>query len=605
MVVRLGDEVCAPFFRYPERRRWCSAGWQVAECVLASAVAMSDLLRSPSDARPVGVSSAMASLSAASDLSVEAVDVTEFAESAASLAVGDVVAGKYRIERLLGAGGMGVVFAARHLVLDHKVALKFIHPRALLGKGNIERFMREARAVVGLKSEHVARVYDVGNDSLTRPFIVLELLEGMDLAKLNQQSGPLPVADVVEYMLQTCEALVEAHACGLVHRDLKPQNLFVTRRLNGTPLVKVLDFGIAKSIGPGAVGQLALTDSASMVGSPLFMAPEQMRSSRTAEFASDQWAVGVILYVMLGGALPFNGETLTEVCVAVVNEIPAPLLDLRPTLNAELAAVVMRCLEKSPAARFANVASLAAALEPFSRSATQHGPVRPWRSLESTQDPQDRALILSLVELAFLPSCETDDAATVERMVNPMIMKAAVIDYGEPSALGTVALASTGGTWGHSGPAACEPVRRPRPVPFRLASGLLAALVATGFVMASVFGASAPKSALVVAASTNVGAEAASDTPWREASTGSGPRTPHAEPPAPTAEERTAAVGAALSTVIALSTAATSPTGSERASRPRMTPRAAMPDAGEPQTNAHAVSALPVGIHSNGAPILR
>ena len=299
---------------------------------------------------------------------------------------GDIVAGKYKVERVLGAGGMGVVVAARHLDLDQPVALKFILPQALAGKGNIERFMREARAAVRLKSEHVARVYDVGRDKDENPFMVLELLEGMDLAKLAKQKGPLPVADTVEYLLQACEALVEAHAAGIVHRDLKPQNLFVTRRLNGTALVKVLDFGIAKAIGPGAEGQMSLTDSAAIIGSPLYMAPETMRSARTAEVRSDIWALGVMLFELLGGQLPFEGETVTEVCIRVVNEAPPDLLALRPGLDPQLIAIVMKCLEKEPDARFHNVAALAGALEPFSRSAKQGGPVRPWRSFEDTVD---------------------------------------------------------------------------------------------------------------------------------------------------------------------------------------------------------------------------
>ena len=181
---------------------------------------------------------------------------------------------------------------------------------------------------------------------------------------------------------------VEAHAAGIVHRDLKPQNLFVTRRLNGTPLLKVLDFGIAKAFGPGAVGQMALTDSAAIIGSPLYMAPEQMRSARAAEVRSDIWALGVILYELLGGQLPFDGETVTEVCIRVVNEQPVALLELRPTLDPAIIAIVMRCLEKEPELRYHNVSALAAALEPFSRSAKQGGPVRPWRSFEDTQDSQ-------------------------------------------------------------------------------------------------------------------------------------------------------------------------------------------------------------------------
>ncbi len=303
---------------------------------------------------------------------------------------GSVVAGKYRVETMLGSGGMGLVVGAKHLELDQPVALKFVLPELLshAGVDAVERFLREARAAVRLKSEHVARVYDVGHDPAHGPFIVLELLEGMDLARLARQNGPLPVADSVEYALQACEALVEAHALGLVHRDLKPQNLFVTRRLNGTPLVKVLDFGISK--GAGLVEERrSLTESTSILGSPLYMAPEQMRSARSTDVRSDIWALGVILYELLGGQLPFDGETVTEICVRVVNEEPARLLELRPGLDPRLVDIVMRCLEKDPEDRFQKVAQLAAALEPFSRSAKLGGLVRPWRSFEDTQDSQN------------------------------------------------------------------------------------------------------------------------------------------------------------------------------------------------------------------------
>lgn len=342
------------------------------------------------------------------------------------VAPGDVVAGKYRIERVLGSGGMGVVVAARHIDLDQPVALKFILPHALTGKGNVERFMREARAAVRLKSEHVARVYDVGRDAEDRPFMVLELLEGMDLAKLTRSKGAPPVADAVEYVLQACEALVEAHAAGIVHRDLKPQNLFVTRRLNGTPLLKVLDFGIAKAIGPGAQGQMALTDSAAIIGSPLYMAPEQMRSARTAEVRSDIWALGVILYELLGGQLPFDGETVTEVCIRVVNEDPIALRELRPALDPALVAIVMRCLAKEPEERFHNVAALAAALEPFSRSAKQGGPVRPWRSFEDTLDSQGGAN-------PFAAGLAAADATGPSTAVTLQTLPPGLADAAEPS----------------------------------------------------------------------------------------------------------------------------------------------------------------------------
>jgi serine/threonine-protein kinase len=299
---------------------------------------------------------------------------------------GDIVGGKYRVDRIVGAGGMGVVVAATHTELDQPVALKFISPEALSGKDAVERFMREARVIAKLKSEHVARVYDVGRDAQNNPYMVLELLEGVDLAKLAKQKGPLTVADSVEFVLQVCEALVEAHAAGIVHRDLKPQNIFVTRRLNGMPLVKVLDFGIAKAFGPAAVGQMAITDSQAVIGSPLYMAPEHMRSARAADVRSDIWSLGVILYELLGGQVPFYGETVTEVCIRVVNEAPPSLLSLRPGLDPTLASIVMRCLEKDPNARWQNVAQLAVALEPFSRSAQHGGALRPWRSFEDTMD---------------------------------------------------------------------------------------------------------------------------------------------------------------------------------------------------------------------------
>ena len=300
--------------------------------------------------------------------------------------IGEVVAGKYRVDEVLGAGGMGVVVAATHTAIDQRVALKFILPGALKGPESVERFLREAKASVRLKGEHIARVYDVGTLATGAPFIVMELLEGADLAKLARRQAPLPVSDAAEYVLQACEALIEAHANGIIHRDLKPQNLFVTRRMNGTPLVKVLDFGIFKATGPAAIGQLSLTDSTVVLGSPLYMAPEQMRAARNADARSDVWSLGVILYELLAGRVPFDGETVTELCLKVTTEPPQPLVALRDGLPPELVGIVMRCLEKEPTKRYATVAQLAAALEPFSTS-TQRGALdRPWRSLVDTVD---------------------------------------------------------------------------------------------------------------------------------------------------------------------------------------------------------------------------
>jgi len=303
--------------------------------------------------------------------------------------VGDVIDGKYRIERILGQGGMGVVVRATHLRLEQAVALKFVLPRVAETEAFRERFLREARASSRLRSEHVARVYDVGTTDGGLPYLVMELLEGSDLATWMQRSGPMAVPDAVEYVVQACEAIVEAHDLGIVHRDLKPANLFVTRRPNGAPLVKVLDFGISKQVGPAAMDAAALTQSTAVLGSPLYMAPEQLRSARTVDTRSDIWSLGIIVYELLTGRVPFHGETLTELCLRVVSD-PAPSpSEARKDLPPELVSIVMRCLEKEPSARYSSVSMLAAALEPFSAGAARGMTERAWRSLAETVAPTD------------------------------------------------------------------------------------------------------------------------------------------------------------------------------------------------------------------------
>jgi len=281
---------------------------------------------------------------------------------------------------------MGVVVAATHTQLEQRVALKFVLPHMLSGNVSVERFLREARSTVKLTNEHITRVYDVGTLESGAPYIVMELLDGSDLSQLRRRVGKLTVPDAVEYVLQACEGLVEAHAAGIVHRDLKPQNLFVTRRMNGAPLVKILDFGISKATGAAAVGQMNLTDSATVLGSPLYMSPEQMRSARNVDARSDIWALGVILYELLVGKVPFDGETVTELCLKVVIEKETPVSELREDLPPGLSEVVHRCLAKEPNDRYASVAALADALEPYSRSAEKGGQLRAWRSFSDTAD---------------------------------------------------------------------------------------------------------------------------------------------------------------------------------------------------------------------------
>src|SRR5690606_21773595 len=202
--------------------------------------------------------------------------------SASVLTPGTVLAGKFCIEQVLGQGGMGVVVAARHLQLDERVALKFLLPEALSNAEAVARFAREARAAVKIKSEHVARVTDVGTLETGSPYMVMEYLRGTDLGDLVHTQGPLPIADAVEYLLQACEAVAEAHALGIVHRVLKPSNLFLTRRADGSPSIKVLDFGISK-VTTGADSQMNMTRTATVMGSPLYMSPEQMASARDVD----------------------------------------------------------------------------------------------------------------------------------------------------------------------------------------------------------------------------------------------------------------------------------------------------------------------------------
>ena len=276
--------------------------------------------------------------------------------------LGEVLAGKYRVDRILGAGGMGVVVAATHLQLDQKVALKFMLPAALAHPALVERFAREARAAVRLKSDHVARVLDVGTLESGSPYMVMEFLEGSDIATIIESHGPMPAEMAVDYVLQTCDAVAEAHALGIIHRDLKPRNLFVTHRNDGRAVVKVLDFGISKQTG---INDLNLTRTTEIMGSPNYMSPEQLRSARAVDERSDIWALGVILYELLTGHVPFRAESVTQLTAMVLMESPRPIGEMRPDLPPGLVKLVEHCLQKEPANRFGNVAELAAALEPY------------------------------------------------------------------------------------------------------------------------------------------------------------------------------------------------------------------------------------------------
>ncbi|MEO6600359.1 MAG: serine/threonine-protein kinase [Polyangiaceae bacterium] len=278
---------------------------------------------------------------------------------------GQPLAGKYRIERVLGQGGMGVVVAAHHVHLDEVVAIKFLLPEALGNADAVARFEREARAAVRIKSEHVARVTDVGRLDNGAPYMVMELLQGRDLDVLLREQGPLSLAEVTDYLLQAGEAIAEAHGLGIVHRDLKPANLFLTKRADGSPCIKVLDFGISKLTNSRSTSDQGMTKTTAVMGSPFYMSPEHLLSSRDVDMRTDIWALGVICFELLTGQLPFQAETLPQLCMAISLSPPSRLRSYRPDLPAEFEAIVLRCLDKDPGQRYATVAELAAELVLF------------------------------------------------------------------------------------------------------------------------------------------------------------------------------------------------------------------------------------------------
>ncbi len=272
--------------------------------------------------------------------------------------IGQVFLGKYRVESIIGQGGMGVVAEVTHLQLDQRLAIKMLRQDVLADHDAVERFTREAQAAARLKSEYVAKVSDVGTLENGTPYMVMEYLEGHDLGALIAQRGKVAVPWTCDLMLQTAEALAEAHSIGIVHRDIKPTNLFVTWRLDGTALIKVLDFGISKTtLGT----DMHLTQTQSLLGTPAYMSPEQMRSARLVDARTDIWSLGSVMYEMLEGRKPFEAESFSEMCVKVAVDPPAPMYAAPP----ELQAVVFRCLAKTPDLRYATMADFARDLVPF------------------------------------------------------------------------------------------------------------------------------------------------------------------------------------------------------------------------------------------------
>jgi tRNA A-37 threonylcarbamoyl transferase component Bud32 len=303
---------------------------------------------------------------------------------ASPVAPGQILAGKYRIEQVLGEGGMGVVVEAHDMALERRVAIKFLLPDFVKHAEAKERFIREARAAAKIQSEHVARVIDVSTLETGAPYMVMEFLEGADLSRVIETSGPLSVEDATLYVIQACEALAEAHAHGIIHRDLKPANLFLAQQAGGSRKIKVLDFGISKTLSavdPRA--SASLTRTSSMMGSPLYMSPEQMKSARDVDLRADIWALGVILYESLTGNPPFLGNSIPEISAKILLEDPRPVVELCANVPQELSDLTMRALQKQPDRRFPNVSELAIALLPFAPARARNSVERITRVLEA------------------------------------------------------------------------------------------------------------------------------------------------------------------------------------------------------------------------------
>ncbi|MEO8900164.1 MAG: serine/threonine-protein kinase [Polyangiaceae bacterium] len=278
---------------------------------------------------------------------------------------GQTVAGKYLVGSLLGLGGMGVVHAARDTSLDRRVALKVLLPRLVASKVAGERFLREARAATRITSEHVVKLLESDTLSDGTPLLVMEYLEGKDLRAVLREEGPLSPSQAVDYLLQALQAIAEGHTHGIVHRDVKPSNLFLTARADGTPLIKVLDFGIAKTRESDQPDDFSLTNSEDLqLGSPTYMPPEQFNNPRDVDARADIWALGVTLYELISGKQPFKGKSYVDLVSRVLNA-PPERLETAGHLPDGLGSVITRCLEKDRNHRYANAAELAVALAPF------------------------------------------------------------------------------------------------------------------------------------------------------------------------------------------------------------------------------------------------
>ncbi len=280
---------------------------------------------------------------------------------------GTVVLDKYRVERQLGVGGMGIVVKAIHTALGTPVAIKFLLPQYSVSQEAARRFVREAQAASKMSSEHIVRVFDTGSSHPFGPYIVMEFLEGEDLAKHLRNTGAFSIDASIDFAVQAALALAEAHAMGIVHRDIKPANLFLVPQHDGVPLIKVLDFGISKIIEQSS---LEVTKTTAILGSGLYMSPEQMKSSKTVDHRTDVYALGISLFELLTRTQPFTADSFAELAIKVNMEPPTDIRTIRPDVSKELADVIAMAYAKKVDDRYQTVGELAAALAPWANPRT-------------------------------------------------------------------------------------------------------------------------------------------------------------------------------------------------------------------------------------------
>ncbi|WP_437682422.1 protein kinase domain-containing protein [Sorangium sp. So ce131] len=487
---------------------------------------------------------------------------------------GSVLAGKYRVERLLGQGGMGLVVGARHLHLDEPVAIKVLRDELAREPAIVERFLREARAAAKIKSRYVVRVTDADRLPSGAPYLVMEWLEGSDLASIVEREGPLDAARAARHVVEACESLGEAHALGIVHRDLKPSNLFVAHLPDGSICTKILDFGISKLLGE------ELTGTGNTLGTPSYMAPEQMMSARNVDARADIWAMGVVLYKLVTGTVPFRASTPSELGMKVLFGEPTPPEQARPDLPPGLAQVILRCLRREPAQRFATAAQLAAALAPFAGDAGAQTVALP---AARERPPRDATPGLA-------PAAATPQAAVATDGPNRTL---SLLNAPVPRPSGTPPPDATPSPTTDAGDSA----RRPGPVVAALAATALAA--AAGLALwargaPSTPETTAPPSAAPAAIEPAPAAPDPAPTAEPSASVAPSPGTPATPNPAAPSPDMPAATSPAASAALAAPSAA-APAAPSARTAPRQT--AATPRApaatGERRTTVPGTAATP------------